>query len=655
MMEEKEKNNSGKINEKENRDQNIDIVNRKNWIKSTRNKLNIKNKIYSAKLPLNKTSKDFLNEKLKLNEFTGFFNKKFNLDLYRKIRENTRLKIKSPQKRIILTQKRGNGIPDVIFERMKFLDKKFNDPKFLKYYNNKPEKKDYNFDEVINYLVKYSKIKGDLESIMMAFYFVCKEIKFDKECYNNNEETKFNQKPINVYDEGMGVSSGFTNLFEYILKKMEIKYKHIDGYCKLLPKKKPLKKIKKGNKLNRVQSAKNFTETINELNDTVNHSWTAFFLRGEWYFCDCLFGSGSVEQEEDLATKINLKQLDINNNLYNYNSTMTNGNTTKNNEPSDTFNFFYFMIPPELLISTHRPIDEMWQFIPKTLSFKEFYNSRKINYGEFYKNVHKYKVKLLSHLNPFISITTKEKLEIKIKVPHHLLEANLFYSFRNTKIADVKYIYDETNDIYILKPIFPQKGEYILKINVRALDSTDLLYWPLLDYIIKIDSFFQVNEDTNFLTQKETKLKTKKLVKEIFPKLNKNSSAKNLFTPKIVTDYSKIFPPKTVKKICYDKEDLRILEPKNCILKKGINSKFRILAKGAVSLSILDGNHMTFLKRHEDGIFFGQREIETNNVSLCCLRGKNIFTELYKFKVLNNDRILSSKPTQKRKKFLLFK
>ena len=649
-MEEKEKNNSGKINEKENRDQNIDIVNRKNWIKSTRNKLNIKNKIYSAKLPLNKTSKDFLTEKLKLNEFTGFFNKKFNLDLYRKIRENTRLKIKSPQKRIILTQKRGNGIPDVIFERMKFLDKKFNDPKFLKYYNNKPEKKDYNFDEVINYLVKYSKIKGDLESIMMAFYFVCKEIKFDKECYNNNEETKFNQKPINVYDEGMGVSSGFTNLFEYILKKMEIKYKHIDGYCKLLPKKKPLKKIKKGNKLNRVQSAKNFTETINELNDTVNHSWTAFFLRGEWYFCDCLFGSGSVEQEEDLATKINLKQLDINNNLYNYNSTMTNGNTTKNNEPSDTFNFFYFMIPPELLISTHRPIDEMWQFIPKTLSFKEFYNSRKINYGEFYKNVHKYKVKLLSHLNPFISITIKEKLEIKIKVPHHLLEANLFYSFRNTKIADVKYIYDETNDIYILKPIFPQKGEYILKINVRALDSTDLLYWPLLDYIIKIDSFFQVNEDTNFLTQKETKLKTKKLVKEIFPKLNKNSSAKNLFTPKIVTDYSKIFPPKTVKKICYDKEDLRILEPKNCILKKGINSKFRILAKGAVSLSILDGNHMTFLKRHEDGIFFGQREIETNNVSLCCHKGKNVFTEMHKFRVLVQSRVLSAKPLLKRKK-----
>ena len=78
----------------------------------------------------------------------------------------------------------------------------------------------------------------------MAFYFVCKEIKFDKECFYNNEETKYNQKPENVFDEGLAVSSGFTNLFEYILKKMEVKFKHIDGYCKLIPKKQ-IEKLKK--------------------------------------------------------------------------------------------------------------------------------------------------------------------------------------------------------------------------------------------------------------------------------------------------------------------------------------------------------------------------------------------------------------------------
>ena len=647
-MEENEKNSFEKNTDNYNINDIMNIEDRRTSINNKRTISKRKYKISSAKLPMSKTTKEFLTEKINFEKFRGFFNRNFNLDLYRKLRQNTRLKLKSPKKKF--HHKRGNGIPDNIFERMKFLGKKFSDNNFIKHYNRKPEKKDYNFDETIDYLIRYSKKNSELDGVMMAFYFVCKEIKFDKECYDNEEETKYNQKPMTVYDEGLAVSSGFTNLFEYILKKMEIKFKHIEGYCKLMPKKNKVKKLKKMKRLNRVQSAKNFNETVTELNNTVNHSWNAFFIRGEWYFCDCLFGSGSIEQEEDLITQINLKQLDINNNLYNYNSNMTNGNITKNNEIMDTFNFFYFMIPPELLITTHRPLDDIWQFIPKTLSFKEFYNNRIINYGEFYKNVYKYNVKLISHLNPFISITTKEKLKIKIKVPKHVIEANLFYALGNTKISEVKFIYDDPNDIYTLEPAFPQKGEYVLKINVRSLKSTDLLYWPLLDYVIKIDTFFQVNSNSNFISPKELKSKEKSKVEEILPKLNKNLNLKKLFTPKIVDDYSKIFPPKTFKKICYDNEDFRIIEPRSNVLKKGVLSKFKILVKGAVSVTILDGNHMSFLKRNEDGIFIGQREIETNNVSLCCLRGKNVFTELYKFKVLTESKVLSSKPMVKRRK-----
>ena len=161
-----------------------------------------------------------------------------------------------------------------------------------------------------------------------------------------------------------------------------------------------------------------------------------------------MFGYGSIKYEEDEITKINLKQLNINNNFYNYNSINSNENSTKKNETENSFNFFYFMIPPELLISTHRPIDDTWQFIPKTLSFKEFYNKKTINYGEFYYNVFKYKIKLLSHFNPLISIYTKDKLQIKIKLEGHLLEANLiFYSFGNVKLSEVKNTYDESNEI----------------------------------------------------------------------------------------------------------------------------------------------------------------------------------------------------------------
>ena len=64
---------------------------------------------------------------------------------------------------------------------------------------------------------------------------------------------------------------------------------------------------------------------------------------------------------------------------------------------------------------------------------------------------------------------------------------------------------------------------------------------------------------------------------------------------------------------------------------------------------------MTFLKRYEDGSFNGQRVIETNNVSLCCLRGKYVFTELYKFKVLNESRVLSANPIIIKKKNRIFK
>ena len=609
--------------------------------------------------PFSKTSQNFNNnnKNIKLpnpDEFNGYFNRKFDLTLYKKYKEKYRL-IKSQKKIYMPHHKRGNGIPNNLIDRINFLGKRFNEPKFLRYYNKKPEKKDYCFDETIEYIVKYSKKHSQLESIQMAFYFVCKEIKFDKECFDNNEETKYNQKPENVFDEGLAVSSGFTNLFEYILKKMEIKFKHINGYCKLIPKKQ-IGKLKKNHKkvLNRVQSARNINEEIYKLSESVNHSWNAFFLKGEWYFCDCLLASGSLELEEDSITKLNLKQLDINNNLYNYSNNLTNGNNTKSIEPIDTFNFFYFMIPPEYLISTHRPIDDDWQFINKTLSFKQFYNKRIINYGDFYINVYKYNVKLLTHKNPFILITTKDKLKIKIKIDSHVIEANLFYSNVGTKIGEVKYLYEAKSQSYVLEPIFPQKGEYILKINARANKSTDLLYWPLIDYIIKVDTYFQFNNFKNLLSSKEYQEKEKDKVEGILPKLRRSSSTE-ILTPKIISDYSKVFPPKSFKKICYDNEDFRLIEPRSNYLKKGSTIRFKVIVKGAINVSILDGNHLTSLKRYEDGVYIGQKEIETNNVSLCCLRGKNVYTEIYKFKVLKEGRIVGSKPYISNKRSIIFK
>ena len=65
-------------------------------------------------------------------------------------------------------------------------------------------------------------------------------------------------------------------------------------------------------------------------------------------------------------------------------------------------------------------------------------------------------------------------------------------------------------------------------------------------------------------------------------------------------------------------------------------TKFKTRIKGASHVSLLDGNKMTNLKRVEEGVYEGQKIIETDNVSICCLRGKNVFTEVFKFKPKRN-------------------
>jgi len=74
------------------------------------------------------------------------------------------------------------------------------------------------------------------------------------------------------------------------------------------------------------------------------------------------------------------------------------------------------------------------------------------------------------------------------------------------------------------------------------------------------------------------------------------------------------------------------LEPRSLYLKKGVVTKFRVRIKGALHASLLDGNKWTNLKKVEDDVYEGQKVIETDNVSICCVRGKNVFTEVFKFK-----------------------
>ena len=127
------------------------------------------------------------------SNFKGFFNKKFNLTNYKNERDDSRSRSKSPERIYNTNKPRGNGIPTDALERIIYIGNIFKKESFQKYYNNRPQKKTSNINDVCDYIVKFSKTHSELESVMMAFYFVSHEIKYDNNYFKVDENENENE------------------------------------------------------------------------------------------------------------------------------------------------------------------------------------------------------------------------------------------------------------------------------------------------------------------------------------------------------------------------------------------------------------------------------------------------------------------------------
>ena len=588
------------------------------------------------------------------DQFSGFFNTKFNLTSFKKEREESRSASKSPKIRLP-HQIRRNVIPKTLTERFKFLKDTFENEKFKKAYEKCPKRNESSLEDFCEYIVNYSKKNTVINAIFLAYYYICHEIKYDsdyKEKFEDFKDFKIAQQAENVYESGLGLSLGFTNLFETIMKKLDVRFRHIEGYCKYLPRDNSdfinnLYSTKKNNNKNNNISLtmyNNSTNTSSILNsskfmnsnkffdyyepeteniyDYINHCWDSIWYKGEWYLVDTLFGSGSVEIEDKIAGP----------------------NQITSKDPNENFNLFYILIWPNLLINSHFPAEDNWQLTDKIITFKQFLNKFIVDYPKFYKGVFEYNVDLLTHKEPFIQITNKDNLVIKLKIPNYIIEGNLYSPATGQKVSEIKFNYEQKDKIFTFEPIFPKIGDYILRVSLRAINSTDLSYRPLFDYRIRV-----INTTLfNYFNKYNTKLISHRYDKErpfddILPKIgNRNPNMNtNYNINRIVTDYKKIFPSKSIKRVCYDNEGFYLLEPRSGFIRKGVVTKFRVRIKGASNASILDGHKLINLKRKEDDVYEGQKMLETDNVSICCLRGKNVFTEVFKFRPRKNKYELS--------------
>ena len=630
---------------------------------------------------LSNTYQEFSSGKKKLPElsyfenFPGFYNKKFNLTSFRKEREDSRSRSRSPERIINPHKMKGNGIPKDIVARIKLFGKIFDSEKFKRFLKtNVTKNKTVEFNEICEKIIKFAKKYSQLEGIMMVYYFICNYISYDYTFLQRNDDYKKTQSIEHIFRFKRALSLGYTNLFETFMKKLGVKCKHIEGYCKLLPDREiymaynnsrnnnssimrnntSIYNTKENfNSNNNKNSSIVFTmynnssvinnrvfeasktvsklnfyndfETENDLTNYVNHCWNAIFYKGEWYFVDTVLGSCNFSKSKVKSDS----EMDSSNNSSN--------NILYMSEEDTNFNPFFFMASPEHMINSHLPGNDSWQMIPKFCTLKQFLSKRTIDYAKFFKGLYRYDVELLTHQSPFIQANLKEQLVIQLKLFSYLVEAHLYDSTGHHKISEVRFSTDRKSGIISIEPIFPKPGEYILKMNIRAINSTDLIYKPFLDYVILVGNNLSFN---HFEKYKKLKSGTErdKIDDGLFlPKihgsnLSLNKKGNTISQGRIITDYNKIFPSKNNKVICYDSEGFVLIEPKTIYIRKGMVTKFKLRIKGAHSVFLLDGNKWTFLKKVEENTFQGQKEIKTDNVSVCCLKNKNVFTEVFRFK-----------------------
>ena len=613
-------------------------------------------------------SRENITELSYLKNFQGFFNKNFNLTSFREKKQNFRIQSLSPEKKIIQHQMKGNGIPNDIIERIKFLGNIFNSDRFKKFFKSISKQKNLKFEDICDKIHSFSLKNSQLEGIMLSYYYICHTIKYDYKHFDRNIDYKKSQSIEAVIKNKRALALGFTNLFEALMKKLEVKYKHIEGYCKIMPERvnyisfntdtnssfndsnfrnKSKEKENSYNKNTSIAFTKyNDSSIINskffrvfktlskmnlnddeeeDISDYINHCWNAFYYKGEWYLVDVTLGSCWFDKNK-LKNKLNNSEEEKEN---------QNQNDYKEKEVNfENFNPYYFMAPPQYMIYTHLPGKTFWQLNDKFCTLKQFQLKRNIDFAQFYLGLYKYNLDFLSHPNPIIVHNIKEKLFIRLKIVSYIIEGNIYDITCTHKLGEVKYSSNQKQFITRLEPIFPKVGEYYIKLNIRAISSNDIFYKPLFDYYVRVTNDLSFNYFEKYIRMKQAKNERDKLENNLLlPKIKGFSHNKNILTQgKIITDYNKVFPSKNNKIICYDNEGFALLEPRTVFIKKGIVTKFKVLIKGAQSAFILDGNKWIQLKKIEENIFSGQKEIKTDNVSICCIKNKNVFTEVFRFK-----------------------
>ena len=288
------------------------------------------------------------------------------------------------------------------------------------------------------------------------------------------------------------------------------------------------------------------------------------------------------------------------------------------------FKPFYFCTDPDLFIENHIPDEEKNQLMIKTIRVKEFTKKAYTTTEEFYSNVYKYNFKLKNYYKPEFNCKDSE-ITIKFILDSMDISVECFANGKKMPEDKVKISNSTFRNNYEILILFSSNGEHKLNIIGKKMNT---IGEP------KVLLTFKINvKITNIIKHEEIKKKEvkKKLVTHLrmgSPQYQKKKIETSL--ERQLTKCSSDFDEK-IKNKCFDNDSAHLYEPRNKILRIGQDTRFRVRVKGAKNVAVLDGRKWVYLKRKEDELYEGNVVIENENVVLCAMRNKNIFTEVFEF------------------------
>ena len=337
---------------------------------------------------------------------------------------------------------------------------------------------------------------SDKEKSFVIFLWICDNIAYDADSYYAG--TNVDCTPKGVYKNGSSICAGYSRLYKDFADYLNLEVECVPCY------------------------AKGEGYYVGQKLTKTDHEYNVIKLNNKWYPIDSTWGAGHVDGEKFFKS----------------------------------YNEFYFLANPELLIKSHFPADDKWQLTKKTYTLEEFLKWPQIESDFYTLGFEKYFPEEglieLKNKNILKFIVYGNNMDQKgASCNIYLLEENSYVQQLNVDIVNFY------KDRFEVSAIFNKKGKY--KVVIYGNNERGKSYEGMLKYAVNVE----------------------------------NNAKKNLKFP---TFYA-------------GKEDINVIEPLYDNLKSGEKVKFKI--ESTLNDIIIIDDEWHYLKRNEQGYFEFETIIKT--------------------------------------------